>query len=125
MPAGAPSKLNPDEREEVLEAFEQYIIEEEDPTVVGFVANDETAIKYNVTRDNINDWDEFSTLKKRAITKQEAYLLKNGTQNKINPTLAIFRLKQPQHGYKDKFEQDISHSGQVQFTNDVPRPPKH
>ncbi len=107
---GAPSKLTPEEKEVVIAAFREYILTEQDPTVVGFVANDSTAIQYNVTRDNINDWQGFTTLKKWAIAKQEAFLLK---QDKSS--MAIFRLKQPQHGYKDKIEQvvDVTSNGET------------
>lgn len=80
----------------------------------------ETAIKYDVTDDNINDWEEFTRLRKRAVKKQEAYLVKQGTKGRINQVMAIFRLKQPQHGYSDK--QEFEHSGEVQFLNGVPRP---
>jgi hypothetical protein len=108
MPAGRPPKLNTEERAEVFEAFKDYIVCTEDPTIVGFCAYNETAIKYWVTKDNMNDWEEFSDLRKLSVQKQEAYLVKNATQNKVNPTVAIFRLKQPQHGYTDK--QNLDHT---------------
>lgn len=106
---GRPPKLTPKQKAEVLQAFQDYIRREADPTIVGFVAYDPTPIKYNVTDDNISDWDEFSGLRKRAIKKQEAYLLLGATRGQLNTTMAIFRLKQPQHGYSDKTE--IKHEG--------------
>lgn len=42
-------------------------------------------------------------------------------QNKMNPTIFIFDAKN-NAGYVDKTEQDVSHSGEVQFINSVPRP---
>lgn len=113
-PGGRPPKLTDEERAEVYEALERYILNEDDPTVVGFVSYDDTAIKYSVTDDNIGDWQEFSGLRKRAIKKQEAYLLKFAGSNRYNPTIAIFRLKQPQHGYTDRSQ--VEQSGEVKHT---------
>lgn len=109
---GRPPKLTAPERAEVYEAFKEYILDNEDPTLVGFIATNQTAIDYEVSRDNVNDWQEFSTLIKRCIVKQEHYLLTKGGEGKYNPTLAIFRLKQPQHGYKDRTETDITSKGE-------------
>lgn len=109
---GRPPKLTPEQREEVLEAFQDYIQTTDDPTIAGFCAWHEVAIQYWITKDNLYDWGEFSELRKRAIEKQEAYLVKNGGEGKYNPTIAIFRLKQPQHGYKDRTETDITTAGE-------------
>lgn len=109
---GRPPKLTPEQREEVYIALEDYILRTDDPIIPEFVSENEVALQYNVTRDNLNDWGEFSTLIKRAVTKQESYLIKKGGAGKYNPTIAIFRLKQPQHGYKDKFETDITSDGE-------------
>jgi hypothetical protein len=109
---GRPPKLTSEQRVEVLQAFHDYIARTPDPTVVGFCAFDPVAVNYLITRDNIKDWDEFSPLQKYCIEKQEAYLLQAGGTGKYNPTMAIFRLKQPQHGYKDRFEQDVTSAGE-------------
>lgn len=108
---GRPPKLTEEQRKEVYEALEQYIKRTPDPTIVGFVSWDEVPLKYDVTDDNINDWEEFSRLRKRAVKKQEAYLLQAAGTGRFNPTFAIFRLKQPVHGYKDRVEQDITSGG--------------
>lgn len=110
-PGGRPPKLTEQERSEVLEAFRLYIERTPDPTVVGFVAYDPVASKHYLTRDNIKDWDEFTPLQKHCIQKQEAYLLMAGGTGKYNPTMAIFRLKQPQHGYKDRIDTDVTSGG--------------
>lgn len=66
-------------------------------------------MELDITKQNIQDWDEFSYLVQKAIQKQESYLLGSIKTNKgLNPTIAIFRLKQPQHGYSDKQEQVIT-----------------
>lgn len=108
---GRPPKLTKLERAEVYKALEDYISRTPDPTIVGFVSWDPVPINYDVTDDNINDWEEFSRLRKRALKKQEAYLVHGATTGKINTVMAIFRLKQPAHGYKDKFETDLTSGG--------------
>lgn len=108
MPVGRPPKLTEDQRQEVYEAFEQYIKDTDDPTIVGFCAYNETATQYWITKDNLYDWQEFSELRKRAIEKQEAFLLTNREEV---PVIRIFRLKQPQHGYRDRIDSDITSGG--------------
>ena len=105
-PVGRPPKLTGLEREEVLQAFKAYLERTPDATIVGFCAFDPVGAKYLITKDNIYDWDEFSELRRYAVQKQEAYLLMGATTGKLNATMAIFRLKQPQHGYTDKHEVD-------------------
>lgn len=111
-PVGAPPKLTDDEKQEVYDAFTEYINTTDDPTTVGFVSVNEVALQYSVTRHNIHDWAEFSALEERAVTKQEHFLITNAGSNKYNPTFAIFRLKQPVHGWKDRIENDLTTAGQ-------------
>jgi hypothetical protein len=110
---GRPPKLTDEQRVEVYEALEEFIRVTDDPTIPWFVSYDDVAMKYNVTRDNLNDWDEFSTLIKKAVIKQEAFILKNAGNNKYNPTIGIFRLKQPQHGYSDRTQTDLTSNGET------------
>lgn len=109
---GRPPKLTPEQKQEVCQALSDYITNTPDPTIVGFVATDPTALKYDVTDDNINDWEEFTRLRKRAVKKQEWYLLEAGGRGRYNPTMAIFRLKQPVHGYTDKQLIDQNNTGE-------------
>lgn len=108
---GRPPKLTKTQRVELLQAFEDYIDRTPDSTVVGFCAWDETARKYRINDSNLYDWEEFAGLIKYAIKKQEAYLLEGATRNKLNATMAIFRLKQPQHGYTDRQDHDLTTAG--------------
>ena len=110
-PIGRPPKITELEKAEVYQALANYINQEDDPTIPGFCSWDKTAIKYNIMRDNLNDWPKFSTLIKKAIQKQEAYLVKFAGKGLYNPAIAIFRLKQPQHGYKDRIDSDITSGG--------------
>src|SRR4051812_22955270 len=92
---GRPSKFTDDEIAEIAVDFSDYINRTADPTVVGFTAYYD---KYDIRRTYINDRQEFSELVKKAIEKQEAYMLDGAIKNRLNSTFAIFRLKQPQHG---------------------------
>lgn len=109
---GRPRKLTQRQRKEVYDAFEAFIVSTPDSRITKFVSYDDTALQYNVTDDNLYDWPEFSVLRKKAIKKQEDYLLEFGGSGKYNPTIAIFRLKQPQHGYTDRQDRDITSGGE-------------
>lgn len=111
-PGGRPPKLTKDQRKEVYDAMVDYIARTPDPIIVGFCAWDSVAVKYWITKDNINDWEEFSELRKRAVQKSEAYLASGAVTGKLNPTMSIFRLKQPVHGYKDRFDTDVTSGGE-------------
>lgn len=115
-------KLKPRQRYEIKDAFEKYIAETEDPNIAAFVSYSPVALKHSVTKKDMYDNKHFEKLKQRALAKQEAYLLKVGMTSQ-NVTMAIFRLKQPYHGYRDRTEQDITTAGEkITFTNAVPRP---
>lgn len=121
-PGGRPPKYTAAEIEQIAADFKDYIDRTADPTVVGFTAY---YTKYPVHKQYMSDRQEFSDLVKRAIEKQEAYLLAGASVNRVNPTIAIFRLKQPQHAYRDRTEVDQTINGNVTFVNDVPRPRKN
>jgi hypothetical protein len=102
---GRPRKYNDEQVKEIQEQLEQYIEDTEIPIIVEF------AYQYNVSRDSLYDYDEFSTLIKRAIDKKEAQLERKALNNEIDRTMAIFSLKQL--GWSDK--QDVKHAGSVTF----------
>lgn len=105
---GRPQMYTKEEINIIANDFAEYIVLTDDPTIVKFTS---TYNKFSINKDYISDHKEFSELRKKAIEKQEAYLLDGATQNKLNPTVSIFRLKQPQHGYRDRFETDITTNG--------------
>jgi hypothetical protein len=111
-PGGRPPKLTPEQRQEVYDALVVYIRVTDDPTLAGFLSGDDIALQHSVTKDNLYDWQEFSELRSRAILKQESHLLDKGGSGKYNSSLAIFRLKQPQHGYRDRVDSDITSGGE-------------
>ena len=68
-----------------------------------------------IDRNYLYDNAIFSTLLKRCIAKKEANLEKGALTGKLNPSMAIFSLKQL--GWKDRKEVDVK-TPQVIFTND-------
>lgn len=115
-------KVSYEERAEIHAAFENYITDHDDPRLSGFLANDPVALKYWVTPEDMEDWTEMELLLRRAHIKQEDYLNQKGMNGQAT-AMSIFRLKQPWHGYRDRFEQDISSGGEkITFINSVPRP---
>lgn len=109
-PVGKPPKFNTEQMREIYDDLDVYIRTNEDPAIVRFVAN---YYKYDVVDQYIYERPEYAGLVKRAIKKQEAYLI----SCEKNPTMAIFRLKQPQHGYRDKTEVATTIDATVNVTN--------
>ena len=73
----------------------------------------------NPHRDTLYDWSNneeieknygFRHLLKRLHDKQESFLIR---AKDVNPIMAIFRLKQPSFGYKDKQEIDTTVTSKV------------
>lgn len=110
---GAPNKLTVDEKKEVWKAFEKFVDENDYPTVTGFCANHKLGIKYKLISQNLKDWPQFSSLIKRANDKQAEYTEDMAQRGKMNPTWAIFKLKQPAFGWTDK--QEVEHSGSLEI----------
>lgn len=80
------------------------------------------ALALDTTRETLLDYEEkeeYSDTIKKAKLKIHNYTELRLFEN--NPTGAIFNLKN-NYGWKDKTEVDNHHSGEVVFTNDVPRP---
>ena len=98
--------------QKIVDDFILYVETEEDPTIVWFTSayppiySEQEWRKVYINKDYINNHDEFCELRKIAIEKQENYLLKWVTKNELNPTMWVFRLKQPQHWYTDKMIND-------------------
>ena len=94
-------------KQEVLDRLNSYIDSIPDPMLQEFCID-----RDNPTRETINTWinddkDKYSNLfsdaVKRLLAKQEIFLTR---AKDINPVMAIFRLKQPVFGYRDK--QDVA-----------------
>lgn len=109
---GRPPKLNEDELKELYDELAQYINDNDDPIISDFLSSNDYAISHKINDSNLYDWTDFSVLIKRLVRKQETFLLRNGGKGVYNPTLAIFRLKQPQHGYRDRYETDLTTNGE-------------
>lgn len=103
-----PQIFTKEQIQNIADDFKKYIEEEEDPTIVWFTCSYPPIFsKYlkretRINKNYIGDHEEFSELRRAAIEKQEAYLIKWVTKNQLNATMWVFRLKQPQHWYTDK-----------------------
>lgn len=112
MTAWRPQYFTTEQIQTLAEELRAYIDKEEDPTIVWFTSShkpiwsEQEQRDVYINKDYISDHEEFSELRKTAIEKQENYLLKWVTKNELNPTMWVFRLKQPQHWYTDKMITD-------------------
>lgn len=112
-------KFSDAEIAEIVTAYGEYIDRNEDPVIPEFTGYNLVANKYWVTKDDISHYPQFHKLTKRLLDKQETAQLRKGPSQ---PAMAIFRLKQPQFGYRDKIENDFTSDGKpIQFMNAVPR----
>lgn len=93
---GRPLKFTSQELSDIYDAFDDYINKVDDPTITGFISRYSINDKW-IDRDYLQGKKIFRALITKARAKEESYLL---SQMK-NPTMAIFRLKQPIFGYSD------------------------
>lgn len=98
-----PRKYNEEKVKEIIDDLEKYIENTEIPILSEF------AYQHKVSREALYDYEEFSTLIKRAIYKKEAQLERKALNGEVDKTMAIFSLKQL--GWRDKHE--VEHSGAV------------
>lgn len=100
----------------LIEVTHKVMTEQKPYTITGL------AMALDTTRDLLVDYeekDQFSDTIKRAKMKCQNYA--EQSLFSTTPTGPIFNLKN-NYGWKDKTEQDVTHGGEVTFTNDVPRP---
>lgn len=121
MPGGRPT----DYSGEILIKTQDYIENHEAkgdlvPSVAGL------AVELGIARSTIYDWasqedkPEFSDMLDTILSTQERKLINGGMGGKYNST--ITKLMMTKHGYSDRQEVDQTVTGEVQFTNGVPRP---
>lgn len=91
---GRPPKVKEQDMPELVRKFEQYVKETEIPIIAEF------AYQNGFGKDYIYDRVEFSELRKIAMAKKEAALEFGALKGLLNPTQAIFSLKQM--GWTDK-----------------------
>ena len=103
---GRPPKYTEPDINEMVRKFTEYIDDKDMPIIAEF------AYLNDIDRLYLYDHMEFSTLLKKAIAKKESYLEEKGLKGEVNPTMAIFSLKQL--GWRDK--QEVEHSGEIKTT---------
>lgn len=89
-----PRSKTQEQDEQLFNKFKKYI----DNTTLPIIA--EFAYMNDIERQYLYDNAMFSTLLKKCIAKKEANLEKGALTGKLNPSMAIFSLKQI--GWKDK-----------------------
>ena len=98
---GRPRKYDDKQVNEIIKKLEAYIAKNDIPIVAEF------AYLNDITREDLYGYIEFSTLLKKLIAKKESALEKDTLSGKLNPSMAIFSLKQL--GWRDKHEYE--HTG--------------
>ena len=97
---GRPRKYTVKRIKDIIKKINAYIKSEEIPIVAEF------AYKNNVRRQALYEYSEFSDTIKKLIAKKEANLEKLALVGAINPTMAIFSLKQL--GWSDRRDLNIA-----------------
>lgn len=100
---GRPRKFSKKRVKELQCAFEEYINNTEIPII------NEFTYQQGIIRQNLYDYEEFSTLLKKCTEKKEMAIEKGMLIGELVPSASIFALKQL--GWSDKKE--VEHSGNV------------
>ncbi len=107
---------------DIVEKLNTYIKEHEEPMITEF------CLEYDISRQYLyelkdkelnNNNSKLADTIKKAIEKEEMFLVKNAERQKINPVFAMFRLKQPTFGYKDKQEIESNNTNTNKTTMDL------
>ena len=98
---GAPKDWTDEKIQDLLVKFEKYIDETKVPIIAEF------AVQNNTYRQRLYEFKQFADAIKKCTSKKEAALERGALENKLNPTMCIYSLKQL--GWKDK--QEFEHSG--------------
>lgn len=98
-PGGRPKVYDP---ADIAELMEKYYIECDDPYVEEFAIKNgfTTELIYRVAKEN----DKISSTIKAIHEKQKMRTVRKAEVGEINPTFAIFKLKQKCYGWTDKTE---------------------
>ena len=94
--------------EQMFKKFEKYINDTTLPIIAEF------AYMNDIERQYLYDNQMFSTLLKKCIAKKEANLEKGALTGKLNPSMAIFSLKQI--GWKDRQEAEGNTTPTINIT---------
>lgn len=107
--AGRPRVYIPDK---VADDLMEYVNKTEDPMIEEFCIAEGNPSKdtlYRLEKENCRISDAI----KKCHLKQEIRTVKRVEIGLMNPTWAIFKMKQKQYGWTDK--QELEHSGEIQM----------
>ena len=99
--------------EKILEDLIKYMNNTDDPYIEDFILQNEFSPDtfYRLAKEN----KKLSDTIKRVHAKQMMRTVRKAELGEINPTFAIFKLKQKCYGWTDK--QEIEHSGEMTVNN--------
>lgn len=103
-----PRSRTQEQDEKLFKKFEKYINDTTLPIIAEF------AYMNDIERQYLYDNQMFSTLLKKCIAKKEANLEKGALTGKLNPSMAIFSLKQI--GWKDRQEAEGNTTPTINIT---------
>ena len=103
-----PRSRTQEQDEQLFDRFKKYINNTTLPIIAEF------AYMNDIERQYLYDNQMFSTLLKKCIAKKEANLEKGALTGKLNPSMAIFSLKQI--GWKDRQETEGNTTPTINIT---------
>jgi hypothetical protein len=130
-----PTKLTPELTKKAWKYIEQAkdtveVLGDNKPVVINNVnlpTIEGLASYLGTHRDTLYEWEkesiEFSDILTHVRNNQAERLINKGLSGSYNPVIAKLLLSK--HGYIEKQQQDLNHSGDVTFINDLPRPNKN
>jgi hypothetical protein len=101
--------------EEVAVKLDEYTDSMDYPLITEFCLDKENPSKVHLYEMSVS-CEALSNSIKRCCAKQENYVERQVAIGKFNPIFAIFKLKQPAFGWKDKVEQEIKTEMTVEFS---------
>lgn len=112
---GRPNKYDP---LVLAEQLNEYIDSCDDPLLQEFCLMPDSPSRetLNVLSKNCKD---LSDAIRRCMDKQELSIIRKAMSGDANATFAIFRLKQPQHGWTDKQQIDSNINGALEINVNV------
>lgn len=119
----ARTRFNVEQTVELVEAYREFVRTNEYPIPAAFIARNPVALKYHLTKRELENLPMFREILEWSTAKEEAYLVETMTLSPGKAIPSLFLLKQSKHGYTDRVTTDITSNGEkIKFSSLVPRP---